>query len=194
MDNKKLPLSKVPAFIREAKRLGCYKGNQASNFEGTWSLLTKVLETEGLSLESTVEQLEPKVDALFDHHGGQSAASAESIRVYKARIKRLLADFAQHNGGDFMAWKKTLEKTPTNGDTKARTNRKARRSRVKLSGSEGNVDKITHRLFLLGESKEGRIEIPTGLTGEQIEQIWTQLEAIKTLVKAQMGIAPSKSS
>src|SRR6266851_9126002 len=140
MDNKKLPISKVPEFIDEAQRLGCYTDNQRTNFETSWSIMNKVLAAEGLSLESTVEQVQSKLDPLFDHYGRQSPAGAESIRVYRARIKRLLADFVQHNGGDFMAWKKTLEKAPTNGDTKPRKTRKMPRKSVKSSGSEADVD------------------------------------------------------
>jgi hypothetical protein len=193
MDNNKLPLSKVPAFIKEARRLGCYTENQRTNFEGTWSVFKKSLTAEGLSLDSTVEEVLPKIDPLFDHHGGQSAASAESIRVYKARITRLLTDFIEHNGGDFMSWKKTLEKSPTNGDTKPRKNRKAAKRTVKPSGSEGNVEAITYQLFA-DVDKEGEISIPRGLSEEQIEQVWVQLDAIKTLVKAQSGVTKPKGN
>jgi hypothetical protein len=192
MNNKKMSISNIPGFIRESQRLGCYTENQRTNFESTWSVLTKVLAAEGLSLDSTIDQVQPKVDSLFDHHGGNSPASAESIRVYKARIKRLLTDFIEHNAGDFMAWKKTLEKSPTNGDTKPRKVRKTPKRSVKSSGSEGAMDTITHQLFA-GDGKEGKISIPRDLTEDQIERVWVQLDAIKTLVKAQSGVIEPKS-
>jgi hypothetical protein len=192
MDNTHQPISKVSAFAIQAQTLGCYSKNKRYNFETAWAVLQKALPTEGLSPQSTVEEVLPKVDDLLDHHGRQSSASASSIRAYKARIKTLLTDFVRHNGGDFMAWKKELEKSSTNGDTKPRRNRKAPRTRITPSGSEGGVDTITQILFV-GEGKEGKIVIPRALTAEEIDQIWAQLEAIKMLVKAQNRIDESKS-
>lgn len=190
--NKKAAISKVPAFIEEAVRLGCYSKNQSYNIETAWTVLKKVLGQEGLSLDSAVEEVQPKIESLLDHHGRQSSASAESIRAYKSRLKKLLADFVAHNGGDFMAWKKELEKSPKNGDTKPRKSRQVSRRRSTPSGSEGTVDTITHRL-IVGDGKEGEISIPSDLSKEQIERIWAQLAAIKTLVKAQIGILEDES-
>src|ERR1017187_7920410 len=90
------------------------------------------------------------------------------------------------------AFTPALEKSPTNGDTKPRKSRKTPKRSVKSSGSEGNVDTITYQLFA-DDGKEGKISIPRGLTKEQIEQFWAQLDAVKTLVAAQSGVIEPKS-
>lgn len=54
------------------------------------------------------------------------------------------------------------------------------------------MDTITHQLFA-GDGKEGKISIPRDLTEDQIERVWVQLDAIKTLVKAQSGVIEPKS-
>jgi hypothetical protein len=192
MDNKKIAISRVPAFINRAVELGCYNKSQKYNIETAWTVLQKVLPLEGLSLDSSVEQVQPKIDDLLDHHGRQSPASAETLRAYKSRLKKLLAEFVEYNGSDFLAWKKKLDKPPANGDTKPRKSRKASRKRSTPDGSEDDVDTITHRL-IAGEGKEGKIIIPSDLSKEQIDRIWAQLNAIKTLIKAQIGIVDSES-
>jgi hypothetical protein len=191
MDNKKLALVAVLPFADEATKLGCYSKNQRYNFGTAWGILTKALPQSGLEMSSTVEELLPQVDSVLEGHGRTSSAKAASVRAYQARIKQLLADFIKWNGGDFMKWKQEIDKHPQNGDAKSSKRRKPARQRGNSGGEGDDVDAITHRL-IAEKGKEGQISIPSDLTEEQIDRIWAQLDAIKTLVKAQIGVLESK--
>ncbi len=191
MDNKKLPISKVPSFADEALRLGCYTKNQRYNFETAWAILTKSLAEAGLNVENTVEQLQPKVEVLLDGHGRKSSVSAASIRAYAARVKKLLDDFVKHNGGDYMAWKKELDKTSGTEDTKPKRRRKRASLRPANGETEEEMGTIAHRL-IAGGQKEGKISLPDDLTDEEVDRVWAQLDALKALFKAQSAALTGK--
>lgn len=53
------------------------------------------------------------------------------------------------------------------------------------------MDTITHRLIATG-GKSGRIEIPADLTEAEVDSMWLQLDAIRTLVKAQIAALGGK--
>lgn len=190
--NKKKALVCVLSFADKATELGCYSKNQRYNFGTAWGILTKALPHSGLEMSSTIEELLPKVESVLEQHGRTSSAKADSVRAYQARIKQLLSDFIKWNDGDFMKWKQEIAKPAANDDAKTRKRRKVTRQRANSGGAEGGMDSITHRL-IAGDGKEGRISIPDDLSAEQIDRIWAQLEAIKALVKAQIGIVEKGS-
>ncbi len=192
MDNKKLAIVAVIPFADKATELGCYTKTQRYNFGTAWAVLLEHLAAVGLNQSATIEELEPKIADALKERGRSSKASATSLRAYQTRIKKLLEDFVKWNGSDFMKWKEEIAKPTQNGDAKSPKRRKATRQRSNLGAGEDDVDTITHRL-IAGEGKEGKIIIPTDLTKDQIDRIWAQLQAIKTLVKAQIGIVESES-
>lgn len=201
MTNEKQPIGAVRAFVDKAVQLGCYTPTQKYNFETAWAVLIKALGQAGLTETSPVEQLRPKVGELLRHHGGTTKISADSLKAYQARINRLLEDFIKYNGGDFMAWKEAKAKAGSAADeSKPRRQRRktmrARNGSGKGMDDEVDQDTISHRLIAT-EGKEGRIEIPTGLTETEVDSIWLQLDAIRTLVKAQIAAlkgTPAKGS
>ncbi len=192
MDNRKLPISKVEPFADEAKRLGCYTDTQRYNFSTAWKVLTENLGAVGLNLSATIEQLEPKIKEALNERSRNSKVSADSLRVYQARIKRVLDDFVKWNGGDFAKWKEEIAKLSGNDDAKSQKRRKATRQRSNSGGGEGGMEPITHRL-IAGDGKEGKISLPTDLSDDQVDKIWSQLEAIKSLIKAQIAPLGAKS-
>lgn len=190
--NAKLALVCVLPFADKARELGCYSKTQRYNLGTAWGVLTKALPQSGLEMSSTVEELLPKVESVLEHHLRTSSAKAASVRAYQTRIKQLLADFVKWNNGDFGKWKGEIDKPTTNDDAKPRKRRKGPRNHANSGGAGNDMDSITHRL-IAGDGKEGKINIPDNLTAEQIERIWVQLDAIKTLVKAQSGVLEPKS-
>lgn len=198
MTNEKQPVRAVREFMEEAVSLGCYTPTQKYNFETAWAVLMKALPRTGLTDESSVEQLRPKVAELLRHHGGTTKISAGSLKAYQARINRLLEDFTKYHGGDFMAWKEAKSRSGGGGEEgKARRQRKktarVRNGSGKDMDDEPRRETITHRLIAAG-TKEGRIEIPTGLSEAEVDAIWVQLDAIRTLVKAQIAAMGGKSA
>lgn len=188
MDTKKLPISNVLPFADRAAELGCYSKTRRYNLGTAWAVLTEGLGTVGLNVSSTVEQLQPKIADILSERGRKSKVSANSLRAYQSRIKKLLDDFAKWNGGDFMKWKEEIDKPPGNDDPKSPKRRKSPRQ---PNNSGDDMDSITHRL-IAGEGKEGRIVLPTDLTEQEIESIWAQLTALQNLIKAQAAALNAK--
>jgi hypothetical protein len=185
-NNAKLPIKQVRAFLTEAEDLGCYSKNQRYNFETAWALILKALTKAGLSETSTVETIVPKIEGLLREHGRTSSVSADSLKAYRARIKRLLGDFVKYNGGDFMAWKEELAKSPAPDEAKPRKRRRANRSRVDAISSSDHPDAMVHRL-IVRQGVEGKMELPTDISKIELESIWKQLDALKSLILAQLS-------
>ncbi|MGA7872978.1 MAG: hypothetical protein WCA22_18975 [Candidatus Binatus sp.] len=188
MSNKTQPISQVQKFADEAERLGCYSKDQRYNFGTAWAIVLKGLTGTGLTDASTVEQLRPKIAEIFKEHGRQSRAKADSLKAYSGRVMRLLDDFLKYNGGDFMAWKEALAKSPSNDDNGKRRRRKP--SRQTSSGGD-NTDVMIHRL-VVRQGTEAKIELPQDLSEPELESVWAQLTALKGYIKAQIEALEKK--
>jgi hypothetical protein len=191
-NNKKLAIVSVVPFADRATELGCYSKTQRYNFGTAWAVLLEHLGAVGLTQSATIEELEPKIADALKERGRNKNVNAESLRAYQARIKKLLEDFVKWNGGDFMKWKEEIAKTNPTDDAKSQKRRKVTRQRSNSGDGEDIVDSITYPLFA-GDGKDGKISIGRDLTEEQIDRIWAQLDAIKTLVRAQSGVIDPKS-
>lgn len=190
--NKKLALVSVIPFADKATELGCYTKTQRYNLGTAWAVLLENLAAVGLSMSSTIEQLEPKIAAVLEERGRHKKVNAKSLRAYQARINKLLQDFTKWNGGDFMKWKQEIEKSSSNNDAKSQKRRKATRQRTNPSYVEDDLDSITHRL-IANEGKEGKIVLPNDLSEQEIETIWAQLGALQSLIKAQAAALKGKA-
>jgi hypothetical protein len=195
MNNTELPIKRVAEFADEALRLGCYSKQQRYNFETAWSILMKGLGRAGLTEDSPVEQLQLKAEGLLEEYGRTTRAKAGTIRVYHARIKRLLDDFIQRNSGDFMAWKKALEK-PSNGDESKKPRRRRKpvaqtRDDEANTLSNDNKQTITYQLFVRA-GISGKISLPTDMGVDDVESVWKQLDALKGLIAAQVNALKGK--
>lgn len=191
--NKQLALVTVIPFADKATELGCYTKTQRYNLGTAWAVLLENLGAVGLSLSSTIEQLEPKIAAALEERGRHKKVNAKSLRAYQARINKLLQDFTKWNGGDFMKWKQEIEKSSSNGDAKSQKRRKVTRPRTNSSGVEDDVDSITHRL-IANDEKEGKIVLPNDLSEQEIDTIWAQLAALQNLIKAQAAALKGKAA
>ena len=111
-DNAQLPIFKVRPFAEMAESRGCYSKSQRSNLETAWTIFLKNISAHVESTDSTtIQQIWPLVDQVFRTYGSQNRVSPSTVRAYQTRVKRLLDDFVEHNGGDFMAWKESISRT-----------------------------------------------------------------------------------
>jgi hypothetical protein len=188
MNNKTQPIGQILKFADEAERLACYTKDQRYNFGTAWAIVLKGLVGAGLTETSTVDQLRPKIPEIFKEHGRQSRAKADSLKAYLGRVTRLLDDFTTYNGGDFMAWKEALAKSPSNDDNGKRRRRK--QARQTNSGGD-NTDVMTHRL-IVRQGTEAKIELPQDLSETELESVWAQLTALKGYIKTQIDALEKK--
>jgi hypothetical protein len=187
MDNADLPVSLVDAFAEKAKEVGAYKASQAAN----QTTALKLVLDQARKLNPKVHQMKvgellSKVDSILDQYGGQTKASPASITAYKWRAKRLLTDFIERNEGDFYAWKTELAR-------KSAAARVGKRSKVKVAApvappplppvkEEISVSgQKSYELRLAGRS--GRLILPDPISQKEIDLVWKQLGAYKTLLE-----------
>jgi hypothetical protein len=185
MKNTEQPISKVRTFAEMAESRGCYSTNQRGNLETAWTIFLKNISDQASSPESTsVERILPLVDPVFRKYGSENRVSPTTVRAYQTRVKRLLDDFVAYNGGDFMAWKESLNRA-TNTASKSRQRRKIHEPEKVLTILK-QTQSVTHRL-VLSRGREGSLVLPTDLSESDVEPVWQQLEALKTLTKAQIA-------
>jgi hypothetical protein len=193
-DNMQLPISKVRGFLGLAENRGCYSRSQRGNLETAWTIFLKNLSPELGPPESiSIETITVFVDGVFRRYGSENKVSPTTVRAYQTRVKHLLDDFVAHNGGDFMAWKESLSRNANALGIKARKRRKS-----PADGPETSVPApvatsatVLHRL-VLSEGREGTLVLPTQLTEDDIDPVWEQLDALRTLIRAQIGALKKK--
>jgi hypothetical protein len=185
-DNAQLPIFKVRPFAEMAESRGCYSKSQRGNLETAWTIFLKNISAHVESSDSTtIQQIRPLVDQVFRTYGSQNRVSPSTVRAYQTRVKRLLDDFVEHNGGDFMAWKESISRT-------ASFPRRRRKSSVGIEEippmplAPQTSDNVSHRI-VLSEGREGALLLPSKFTDDDIDPVWEQLDALKTLIKAQIG-------
>jgi hypothetical protein len=196
-NNLHQPISKVRTFAELAENRGCYSKSQRGNLETAWTIFLKNFSAHAQSPETaTIEFITPLIDSEFRAYGSENKVSPTTVRAYQTRVKRLIADFVEHNGGDFMAWKESLSRTASSLATRSR---KRRRSQTGIeeepppttAASSAQTLNVSHRL-VLSEGREGALLLPSKFTDEDIDPIWEQLDALKTLIKAQIGALNKK--
>ncbi len=194
-NNEQLPISKVRTFAETAENRGCYSKSQRGNLETAWTIFLKNVSNVVQSPESaTIERIRPLVEPVFRTYGSENRVSPTTVRAYQTRVKRLLDDFVEHNGGDFMAWKESLSRAAGSLATKSRKRRRVQPEQEEtqpLPSSPSNT--VSHRL-VLSQGREGTLLLPSKFTDEDIEPVWQQLEALKTLIKAQIAALSGKPS
>jgi hypothetical protein len=96
-----------------------------------------------------------------------------------------------------MAWKERLSKSQSSGESKQhRRSRRPARQQPNQVVEANAVDKaITHRL-VVRPAASGKIELPEDITAAELDSVWKQLDAIKTLIQAQVTVlsAPKEES
>lgn len=192
MNNAQQPISKVRAFAETAESRGCYSKTQRGNLETAWTIFLKNSSDMSLPAESTtIEQILPVVDAVFRQYGAENKVSPSTVRAYQTRVKHLLDDFVAHNGGDFMAWKESLSRAAAAAATRSRKRRRAPEPAPETP--QPQPEGVSHRLLLSG-GREGALTLPPDLSDADIEPIWQQLEALKTLIRAQITAVTGNAS
>jgi len=188
-NNSQLPISKVRSFAEQAEQRGCYTKSQRGNLETAWTIFLKSLSDQEHSGESdTVEHILPLVETVFREYGSENPVSLATVRAYQTRVKRLLGDFVDHNGGDFMTWKESLNRANV-ATAKSRSRHKRP---IQVEPEEQKPDSlltakiVSHRL-VLSRNREGTLLLPADLSETDVEPVWQQLEALKTLIKAQIA-------
>ena len=190
MENKDQPLSAVKAFTEQAKATGVYNNSQAANLIAALTLAAEQAKKSGADVETmTVGEMQARLASHWEAYGGQSRASPQSVDTYNGRSKKLLEDFARWNGGDFMAWKRSLAK---NGSTKA-PNKKAK-PRVesespppKAVNDDAGPGEQSHVMRLPG-NKTARIILPHPITKKEISAVWKLLEAYRGMLETQADV------
>jgi hypothetical protein len=186
IDNADQPISKVRHFAETAENRGCYSKSQRGNFETAWTIFLKNVSDQVPSHESVpIQGILPLVEPVFRKYGNENKVSTTTVRAYQTRVKRLLEDFLSHNGGDFMAWKESLSRAANVG-TKTRQRRK-QVAEVAIT-TPPTFSTRSHKL-VLSRNREGILTLPADLTEPDVNLIWNQLEALKTLTIAQIAAA-----
>jgi hypothetical protein len=189
MNNSEQPISKVRAFAELAETRGCYSKSQRGNLETAWTIFLKsasdlIATPESVPVGNILDEVEP----VFRKYGSENNVSIDTVRAYQGRVKRLLDDFLAHNGGDFMAWKESLSRTANSSATRLR---KRKRSQPAIEEPPptpfpSQTLNVSHRI-VLSEGREGALLLPPKFTDEDIDPVWEQLDALKILIKAQIG-------
>jgi hypothetical protein len=185
MNNSELPISKVRGFAEIAEQRGCYSDVQRGNLDTAWSIFLKNFSESGGEPEKiSVAVIRPSVEAVFRKYGSENRVSPVTVKTYQTRVNRLLDDFVNHLGGDFMAWKESLNRSHP-----VRQRRKV--SLVKVADSTlppepASPSAVTHRI-VLSRGREGALVLPFDLTSADVEPIWQQLDALKVLTQAQIA-------
>lgn len=138
MDNTKQPVAKVADFFKEAQQRVCYTAAQ-DNLLVIWgTFLKNVLPAAGHSVEAmTVGDAKKYLKDALKVYSGKGEAKASTIKVYEARISRLLGDFILMNGADdakWFEWKQQLEKKSAQASAAASS--KFKKSAVQPNGHE----------------------------------------------------------
>src|SRR5688572_29566391 len=111
INNSEETLNAVEEFVTKAKSVGAYTGTQATNLKFAFGLAHETARKKGLAVDTlSVGEFQGMIGDLLDEYVGQNPASAGTIRTYKARAHRLVRDFLNWHGGDFMSWKAALER------------------------------------------------------------------------------------
>jgi hypothetical protein len=196
-ENTNLPIFKVRAFAELAENRGIYSRSQRGNLETAWTIFLKNISALVPAPSSaTIGEIRPLIDQVFRTYGSENKVSPTTVRAYQTRVKRLLDDFVEHNGGDFMAWKESLSRAAGSLATKSRRKRKVQpeiEEKPSPAASQSATGGVSHRL-VLSEGREGFLLLPSQFSDEDVDPLWEQLEALKTLVKAQIGAMNRKSS
>lgn len=188
MDNRKLTVEKVTPFLAEAEKKGCYTAQQVGNVESIWKQLSmKLMPEAGMDpAKVTVEELQSRLEDLFNKLGATSDTSYSTVKTYQARVKGLLLDFIKWNGADFMAWKEANAKTGRQSGSARVKRPKPPIPVVDISALDPALT-ITHQLRLPG-ARMAELRIPSVLSAQDIDRLWRQLDALKTLVVAQAAV------
>ena len=192
IDSAQQPIAKVRAFADLAENRGCYSRSQRANLDTAWTIFLKTASEMFESAESlTVQRILPDVDTVFRRYGSENRVSTSTVKAYQTRVKRLLDDFIAHNGGDFMAWKESLSRAASSS-TRSRRRRRLVESTPEEPSPPQTLNSTSHRLVLSG-GREGGLTLPPDLTDADIDPVWQQLEALKTLIRAQIAALSGKS-
>jgi hypothetical protein len=190
-NNEQQPISKVRSFAETAENRGCYSKSQRGNLETAWTIFLKNVSAVVPQPElATIERIRPLLDSVFRTYGSENKVSPTTVRAYQTRVKRLLDDFVEHNGGDFMAWKENLSRAA--GSLAMRKRRRAQPDieEAPLS-SAPQPNAVSHRL-VLSQNREGALTLPSQLSEDDIDPVWEQLDALRTLIRAQIGALNKK--
>lgn len=192
-ENKHLPISKVRGFLGLAENRGCYSKSQRGNLETAWTIFLKNLSPNLGSPESTtVEAITSYVESVFRLYGSENRVSPTTVRAYQTRVRRLLDDFVEHNGGDFMAWKESMGRNSGLSVSKSRKRRKSADAPDLTTPAPALMPTNVHHRLVLSEGREGALMLPSLIAEDDIDPVWEQLEALKTLIKAQIGALNKK--
>jgi hypothetical protein len=131
---------------------------------------------------------------VFRLYGSENRVSPTTVRAYQTRVRRLLDDFVEHNGGDFMAWKESLSRSGSLSATKSRKRRKSSADSPETPQAPPSppTSATVHHRLVLSEGREGALLLPPQFTEDDINPVWEQLDALKTLIKAQIGALNKK--
>lgn len=192
------PLSEVTSFVKRGVAIGVYNASQNTNMLQALKLALEQAVTLGVDIDKlTVADASANLERWLQEYGRNSKASAQSIATYNGRGKKLLDDFIKWNGGDHMAWKKTIVKSP----------KPAKKSKPKESegiplvpggnggnggsgagaGGDAGAGEHLHVLRLPG-GKVGKLLLPQPITLKEITAAWKLLDAYKLMLTAQAEV------